>query len=634
MIKRLACFLITITLFSCLLQAQTSKVGTNNTVCLTDANWQKLPEHPRLWANKERINALKNQNDDVSKQLLALLKNGAEQTLLAEKIVYPTTGFKFGAVRNVQGRILTLALSYRVFGDKRYLERARQELIQLAELPDWCPSHFLDVGEAALAAGIGLDWLYDELTADEKEKITQAILKNALLPSLEAKEVANNKSWVNGNFNWNPVCHAGLSVAALAIAEKEPQLARQIVERGIKNLPFAGEAYAPDGAYPEGMSYWSYGTTFYIFEIETLRSVFGTTCDLEKMSGFLKTADYKNQMLAPTGRDFNYSDYHSQDQHEPILLWFGRETGRLDLVESELSYIEQAHKMIITEKNSKKGTGSRHFPLESLWWQPALKSKSSTAAPLHWIAKGGLPMAFMRSSWKDPTASFIAIKGGTPNNSHAHMDVGSFILEADSVRWAIDLGTESYDKMRAAKLDLWNYGQNSDRWTTFRCGPEGHNIMRFDTARQDISGFGTIEKRPNTEGAIGSNKVDLTSLYKSQVEKASRSVTLSQNKSILIEDAWKTGEKSVEYTFQWLTYAKATLTKDGFVLAQNGKVLRVTVSNSQGKTVPQIVVEDVSKAKNMQDSDNPNVSRIVIKLKTAAHTEGGLKVKAYPNGVK
>lgn len=630
MTQRFIGFSIAFILFLCNLQAQTSKVAAQSTACLTDANWQKLPEHPRLWANKARIDALKNQTDEVSQQLLALLKNGAERTLVAEKIVYPTIGFKFGAVRNVQGRILSLALAYRIFGDKRYLERARQELMQLAELPDWCPTHFLDVGEASLAAGIGLDWLYDELTLDEKEKITQAIIKNALLPSLEAKEVANNKSWVNGNFNWNPVCHAGLSVAALAIAEKEPQLARQIVERGIKNLPFAGEAYAPDGAYPEGMSYWSYGTTFYIFEIETLRSVFGTTCDLEKMSGFLKTADYKNQMLAPSGLDFNYSDYHSQDQHEPILLWFGRETGRFDLVESELSYIEQAHKTIITEKNSKKGTGSRHFPLESLWWQPALKSKSSTAAPLHWTAKGGLPMAFIRSSWNDPKASFVAIKGGTPNNSHAHMDVGSFILEADSVRWAVDLGTESYDKMRAAKLDLWNYGQYSDRWTTFRCGPEGHNIMRFDTARQDILGFGTIEKLPNTEGVVG-DVVDLTSLYKSKVERANRTIKLNADKSISIEDAWKTGDNSVNYTFQWLTKAKITRTDYGVLLEQNGKTLKLKIENPQSKIVPTIEIEDVSKAKNMQDSDNPNVSRIVIKVKTAAHTEGELQVKAYPN---
>jgi len=68
------------------------------------------------------------------------------------------------------------------------------------------------------------------------------------------------------------------------------------------------------------------------------------------------------------------------------------------------------------------------------------------------------------------------------------MDAGSFILEANGVRWALDLGGEDYNKMRAAKLDLWNYSQNSNRWTTFRPGPESHNILRFNNARQDVSG--------------------------------------------------------------------------------------------------------------------------------------------------
>jgi hypothetical protein len=35
-----------------------------------------------------------------------------------------------------------------------YFERAKAELMQLAELPDWNPSHFLDVSH--LAAGVGL----------------------------------------------------------------------------------------------------------------------------------------------------------------------------------------------------------------------------------------------------------------------------------------------------------------------------------------------------------------------------------------------------------------------------------------------------------------------------------------------
>jgi oligo-alginate lyase len=613
-----------------------------NTLCLTNTNWQKLPEHPRLFANNARMTTLKRQKDAVTKQLLAYLKQDAERKLLKEKMVYPTKGFKFEAMREVQGRILILTLSYRIFGDKRYLERAKAELMQLAELPDWCPTHFLDVGEAALAAGIGLDWLYADLTTNEREKITQSIIKNALLPSLEAKEAADNKSWVNGNFNWNPVCHAGLSVAALAIAENEPTLARQIVERGIKNMPYSAKEYAPDGSYPEGPSYWSYGTSFYVLEIEALRTVFGTACGLDTLAGFLKTAEYKLQMVGPTGEDFNYSDYHIENLNEPIMLWFGRELGHMDWVEPELRAINQLFEGINANKkaeNGKKVVANRHLPFELLWWEPSIKMNYRIFIQPYYTAKGGLPMAVMRSDWGDPKASFIALKGGTPNNSHGHIDVGSFILEADSIRWAVDLGTESYDKMRAAKLDLWNYSQNSSRWTTFRVGAEGHNIMRFNNANQDISGFATIEKLPDTveernpdsfgKGAVG-NVLDLTSLYKSQVLSAHRTVKLYQNKSMSIEDTWKTGENPVEYAFQWLTYAKATLTDYGILLEQNGKFLKLKIETPNAE----IIIEDVSQSKNIQDSPNPNLSRIVIKIKSAAKTERKFSLLVYPNGVK
>ncbi|NQX00407.1 hypothetical protein HQ447_07085, partial [bacterium] len=152
---------------------------------ISDTRWEQLPSHPRLFANEARVAALKLQDDEVSKNLLGLLKNSAENHLTADRIVYPEgRTFKFDAVRNAQGRILTLALGYRIFGDERYLIRAKAELLQLAELPDWCPSHFIDVGEASLAAGIGLDWLYDSLTEAERTKVSDSIVRNALEPSL------------------------------------------------------------------------------------------------------------------------------------------------------------------------------------------------------------------------------------------------------------------------------------------------------------------------------------------------------------------------------------------------------------------------------------------------------------------
>lgn len=609
--------LIFLAIFSCFSEAFAQ---SENPLELT---WQKLSQHPRLFANKEKIAALKLQKDDVSKQLFLLLKLEADKYLVADKIQYPTKGFKFEAMRKVQGRILALSLAYRLFGEKKYLEKAKTELIQLAELPDWCPSHFLDVGEGALAAGIGLDWLYDELSNAEREKITQAIIKNALLPSLEAKESQTNASWVNGGFNWNPVCHGGLTVAALAIAETEPDLSKRIVERAIKYTPFAGAEYAPDGSYPEGPSYWSYGTSFYVIAIEALRSVTGKSFGLEKMPGFLKTADYKKQVMGSFGEEFNYSDYHIENQNEPIMLWFGNELKRSDLLKSEALKIQQLLQQNESQGLVKKVFLNRHFPLEILWWAPNLYDKSKTETPKHYTAKGGLALGVMRSSWNDPNASFVAIKGGTPNYSHGHTDVGSFVLETNGVRWAVDLGTESYDKMRAAKLDLWNYSQNSSRWTTFRVGPEGHNILRFDGENQQIEGKATIKELKTKKGTFG-NAVDLTSLYSKKAEKVERSIFLNTDKSMLIQDEWTTKEQAVEVAWQWLTKAIVSKTATGLLLEQDGKQLEIkVVEPSSGISIE---IEDVSTAKNLQDSPNPNLTRIVIKQKTAANSKGKLFV--------
>jgi hypothetical protein len=297
----------------------------------------------------------------------------------------------------------------------------------------------------------------------------------------------------------------------------------------------------------------------------------------------------------------------------------------------EINSIRIAKNILLNDSSVKAQKNfSRHFALEVLWWNPQLpKLSKHIQLPLHWTAAGHMPLAVMRSSWTDSLASYIAIKGGTPNNSHGHMDAGSFILEANGVRWALDLGGESYDKMRAAKLDLWNYSQSSDRWTTFRPGPESHNILRFNNARQDVSGTATISKLEDKNGTVG-NVVELTSLYQSQVKKVNRTVRLHKDNSISIEDEWVTGDNEVEASFQWVTAAKITMQSYGVLLEQNGKKLMLKISIAGSGELPLIEIEDVSKAKNSQDSDNPGVSRISIKLKTAAQSRAGLKIIAVP----
>jgi hypothetical protein len=339
MFEKITLFLSFISLLNLTaLEGKAQNISDYQVNCLTNENWKKLPQHPRLFANASKVALIKKQKDKVSLMLLDILKKSVEETLKDKAIDYPGGISNMGTSRSVQGRVLALALSYRITGNKAHFERARAELLQLCELKNWGTSHFLDVGEAALAAGVGFDWLYNELLPTERSKISSAIINNAILPALEVKEGEN--SWVNGNFNWNPVCHRGVLVGALAIAELEPVLARKVTERAIKNLPYAGEAYSTGGAFPEGPSYWSYGTSFYVIAVEALRSVFGTSCLLEKVPGFLKTGDYNNQMVGPTGEDFNYSDYHPENLNEPIMVWFAKELKRPDLIKDELTDID------------------------------------------------------------------------------------------------------------------------------------------------------------------------------------------------------------------------------------------------------------------------------------------------------
>ncbi len=592
---------------------------------IPDKEWNNMPNHPRLFANESKIKELRLQKDKVSKQLWEVLKYEADKKLTAQKIEYPTTGFKFYAVREAQSRILNLALYYRLSGERKYFEKAREELLQLAALSDWCPGHFLDVGEASFTAGVGLDWLYNDLSMADRKQIVSAIVKNALLPSLEVKETQG--SWVVGDFNWNQVCHSGLSVGALAISEYEPDLSRKVTERAIKYIPYAGAVYNPDGVYPEGPSYWAYGTIYHVLLIEALRSVFNTAYGLEKFPGFLKTADYRLQMIAPSGNDFNYADYHNENQNDPLMLWFARELKRSDVASPELIKINSLHTSMTVQASQitkPQLKANRQLAFDLLWWDNQLPIQQDTSMPLHWTASGILPLAVMRSAWHDSLATMVAIKGGTSNYSHAHMDVGSFILEARGVRWAIDLGTESYDKMRAAKLDLWNYSQNSTRWSTFRVGPEGHNILRFNNEMQISEASATINYLPVGNDFVG-DVVTLTPLYKGQVEMVNRTVKLNKDKSVTIEDEWKTLDEPMNVSWQWLTQARVTQKADGLLLQQDRKSLMLQIKTNAEYSLQ---IEDVAAPANVQDSPNPGLTRIVVKLLTPARQLNKLTVKA------
>jgi oligo-alginate lyase len=495
----------------------------------------------------------------------------------------------------------------------------------MAELPNWYPKHFLDTAEGALGMATGLDWLHDALTTEERAQFASALVEKALKPGLL---VADEKSWVSGSNNWTAVCHGGLVSAALAIAEREPALAKQTVDRALKHMPHYAELYAPVGAYSEGPDYWAYGTTFYALLAESLRTALGTTVGLERAPGFLQTADYTLQMTAPSGLLYNFGDNSSGLGYEPVMFWFARELRRGDLITREVANLKTLADAITA--GAPRGDASRMLALALVWRESSLPATPPSTPPLVWWSEGGSqPQAVLRSKWDDPRATFVGIKAGQADDSHAHMDIGSFILEADGVRWAVDLGRESYPHARANGMaaDLFKTTQASKRWIIFRCGPESHNLLRFDGAPQLVAAKAEIRPLPASATDARGFSVDLSPVVRDQVSRAERRVRLHPDRSVSIEDEWTTRTAATHVTFQWLTRADVTAHVDGATLRQNGETLRLRFTAAQPARVE---VEDVSAPRNRWDSPNPGLRRIVIHLDTPAATTSRLRVTATP----
>ena len=558
----------------------------------------KLPPHPRILLCKGSEKALK-------KQAKLPVWNGLYESILQacdtmlglpvnERVV---VGRRLLATsRENLRRILFLGFAYRMTGEKRYSDRAEAEMLKAASFSDWNPSHFLDVAEMTAALAIGYDWLYPKLSETSRRTIRTAILEKGLKPSF-GKE---HDAILNAPTNWNQVCHCGMAYGALAVAETEPDLARRTIERAVEKVRIPMRHYAPDGAYPEGYAYWEYGTSFNVLLISAMENAFGTDFGLCDAPGFLESGKFMLHMVTPQLRSFCYSDCSTDAGLLPALFWFYRKTGDASILCNQ-GWLLQAD-------SRKNHLQDRLLPLLFVWGQGASLDKPTVPETLYWKGGGDNPVFLMRSGWNDPDALYVGVKMGTPGASHAHMDVGSFIFEADGVRWAIDMGGEDYDRLEKRGVDLWNGAQGSQRWEVFRYNNKAHNTLTFNDKPQSIKGKVQI-KDWRDSARLRYVAMDLTPVYEGQVRYAERAVAMVDDSYAVIEDRVEPG---LYYTrMRWTLVTEATpriLSDSVLLLEKEGKRCYVRIASQT--PVRWIIRPAVSE--NTYDSPNPGVTIVAF----------------------
>jgi hypothetical protein len=233
-----------------------------------------------------------------------------------------------GTSREMLWRINMLAMVYRMEKDPKILARINDEVVAVCNFSDWNPSHYLDVAEMSMAVALALDWTAGALPKTTRDLAINALIEKGIKPSWP--ESGNSPGWAYGTNNWNQVCNGGMIAASIAIAEKDPELAAKTIHRALEGLPHSLVEYGPDGVYPEGSTYWGYGTSFSVITIAMLESAFGTDFGMGDYPAFQESAVFRVLANAPSGWYYNFADCGDKrgPEGDVTLAWFAKKTGQ------------------------------------------------------------------------------------------------------------------------------------------------------------------------------------------------------------------------------------------------------------------------------------------------------------------
>ncbi len=217
------------------------------------------------------------------------------------------------------------------------------------------------------------------------------------------------------------------------------------------------------------------------------------------------------------------------------------------------------------------------------------------------------------------------MKGGSATTSHAHMDAGSFVFERDGVRWAMDLGMQSYITLESRGVDLWNQRQDGQRWDVFRLGNMSHNTLTVNGQRHVVSGKAEIIntfREPGHKGAV----VNLTSTLANGLARAIRTVALDEADNLeVIDELAAPTDSAAQIMWVMATPAEPRMI-DGHImeLSKDGKRMRMYVD--AGDMPLEMHVWD-NNPPHDYDHPNPGSCRVGFTMTLPAGKHTAVKVK-------
>jgi hypothetical protein len=344
-----------------------------------------------------------------------------------------------------------------------------------------------------------------------------------------------------------------------------------------------------------------------------LESALGTDYKLSEDKGFMHSPYYMLMMLAPSGLCYNFGDSGSKPPFQPAMFWFSAK-----LNDASILFHEQK-----TLSKMAKGDNGGMLPNVLIFSKDAKFETTKVPNINFYSSQGAKPIFIYRSGWNDKNDAYLGVVGGRANASHGHMDAGSFVYEKNGVRWALELGLQSYITLESKGVDLWNNKQEGQRWDIFRLGNTGHSTLTINGEKHLVAGEVKMINTFQTTDNKGA-ELDLSPIFSNSVQQVIRKVYLDGKNDLHVNDKIKTNEKSANIAWQMVAPKEAKILGDNQIeLTKDGQKMILTVESPASVTMKIWSNEPL----NTYDQDNPGTLRVGFETTILPNSEAELAIK-------
>jgi len=294
----------------------------------------------------------------------------------------------------------------------------------------------IDLGSSWVAWELGtIDFLLaDKLSAPTRKLIRDNLQRRIFQPYRDMAEGRwQEDAWMRRGNNWNAVCLAGVTGAALAVLNSPKERAWYIASSQYYIRSFLN-GFTPDGYCNEGLGYWDYGFGHFVMLTETVRQATAGHVDFLADPTTHNPAMFSRKIEILNGIYPSIADCHPSVQPDATIATYICHRFNVTPCREDDAMFRTVHSRLFT-------TALFSFLPKDL---PRIASKATVnESPLRsWFPEGGVLICRPAANAKIPFA--VSLKGGHNGESHNHNDLGSFIVLVGGSTVVADPGAPIY----------------------------------------------------------------------------------------------------------------------------------------------------------------------------------------------